>query len=302
MNQKKVILIGIVALVILTFFMIFDVKNKRGEGGIVSQNILYITQPVTSFSGIVDKIEGNRITIKQNQTLSQNIMPPAALAANIPLSPLPTPKTVVLTYRVMVSDKTQIAQVAPYIPYLFKSMSLVPSLKLTIKDIKVGTSVTVNTQVDLRTLVGNTFEATLINVPQKTNILNGRISRLEGKTLTIMAFPPTAMNALANPIAMGAPQNAPKEKEFIIMLTSDTEISRTVYDSAMTAGEAPSPPQAEKLSLSDLKKDMQVTVYTDADVTQGSSFTALRVEPMIVAVATTPPLASGAAQIVAPTP
>lgn len=293
MDQKKIVSIAFIALVLLTLFMLFDNAQKKGlNGKSVSPNILYITQPVTSFSGIVDKIEGNRITIKQSQTLVQNIAPPAALAANIPLSPIPTPKTVILTYEVVVSNKTQISQAALSMPYLFKSISPAPAPKLTIKDIKVGTSINVSTQVDLRTLAGTTFEATMINMSQKTTMLNGKISRVDGNVLTIKAFPPTAMNALASPIAMGAPQNAPKEKEYVITLASDTEISRTIYGTAMTAGEAPSTPKTEKLGLSDLKKDMQITVYTDADVTVGTKFNALRIEPMMTAVAPPTPVTS----------
>lgn len=295
MDQKKIVSIAFIALVLLALFMLFDTAQKKGlNGKSVTPNILYITQPVTFFSGVVDKIEGNRITIKQNQTLGQNIPPPPALAAAAPLSPLPTPKTVVLTYHVVVSEKTQISQAPPFIPYLFKSISPLPPPKLTMKDIKVGTSITVNTQVDLRTLAGNTFEAVMINIPQKTITLNGKISRVDKNMLIIKAFPPQAMSAIA-PAAANIPQNTPQEKEFTIMLTSDTEISRTIYGTAMTVGEAPSAPKTEKLGLSDLKKDMQITVYTDADVTEGTKFNALRIEPMMTPVAPPMPAASASA-------
>ncbi len=318
MNQKKAVFIGLVALAILVFFMIADYKNKGGlGGGVVSQNILYITQPVMSFSGIVEKIEGNKITVSQKQMLMQTgtaaQMPPVAITG-VP-SPYPTPKMVTITYQTTLSDRTQISQPAPYISYLFKTGAPGAQEKLTIKDIKVGQNITVNSQSDLRTLSGNVFEAVMINLPQKTNTLNGRISGVEGNSLTIKAFPPLAMGAYTRSSAMGTAQNIPKEKEYTITITKDTEISRMIYSTAMmTPGEPPTPPKTEKLAPSDLKKDMQATVYTDADVTQGSSFIALRIEPMIVAITPTTPLmntpppaisttpASGAAQMIAPTP
>ena len=51
MNHKKIIVIGVIVLGILTLFMFNEPSNKA-----LSPNILYMTQPVNSFSGIVDKI------------------------------------------------------------------------------------------------------------------------------------------------------------------------------------------------------------------------------------------------------
>ncbi|PIV08615.1 hypothetical protein COS52_01745, partial [Candidatus Roizmanbacteria bacterium CG03_land_8_20_14_0_80_39_12] len=64
------------------------------------------------------------------------------------------------------------------------------------------------------------------------------------------------------------------------------------YDTTIALGGAPSAPKTEKLTLSDLKKDMQITVYTDADVTEGIKFNALRIEPMMTVAA---PVASTSA-------
>jgi len=101
MNTKKVILISLVALAFLAFFIVSDAKNKSGGGGAISQNILYITQPVMSFSGVVEKIEGNKITVTQKQMAVQTYAPPAIAAATTQTmpSPLPTPKTIVVTFK-----------------------------------------------------------------------------------------------------------------------------------------------------------------------------------------------------------
>ena len=270
MNQKKAIALTLIILGILAIFMLSDYFKKNGLNNLsVSPNILYITQPVTSFSGIVDKIEGNRLFVSQKQTLTQNILPPVAMKASTLPSPLPTPKTVTVTYRVVTSDKTQISQSATFINYLLKTVTPSPVAKLTIKDVKVGQSVTVSSQTDLRTLAGNTFEATTVNLPQITNTLNGKIVGLEENTLTLKAFTP--VTSMANP-GSAAPA-APKEKEYRITITSDTEISRMDNQG-----------KPEKLTLTDLKKDMQVTVYTAEDVTESQTLTALRIEPMIPVV------------------
>ncbi|MEK7495448.1 MAG: hypothetical protein AAB603_02520 [Patescibacteria group bacterium] len=270
MNHKKIIIVGVVVLGILTLFMFNPPSNKT-----ISQNILYLTQPATSFSGIVDKIEGNRLTISQKQTLTQNIVPPPAAVnlSNRP-SPFPTPKTVTLTYQVIVTDKTQISQSPAFISYLFKIVTPALPLKSTVKDIKVGQYLTINSQVDLRTLVGNVFEATIVSLPPKTNYLNGKVVSLEGNTLTIKGFAPM-MVPLANP---GAVPATPQEKQYRISITSDTEISRNVYGANVNPGVLVAP-KSEKLALSDLKVDMQITVYTTEDVTETQTLTALRVEP-----------------------
>ena len=294
MDQKKIVSIAFIALVLLTLFMFFDNAQKKGlNGKSVSPNILYITQPVTSLSGKVEKIEGNVVSISSRYTLPQTA--PIAITV-MPNQPpvMPTPQIKTITYKLLVTDKTQISQPPTVVNYLFKPVNTSPPVqkKLTIKDIKVGQYITVNSQVDLRTLESTTFEATVINVPQKTTMLNGKISRVNENVLTIQAFPPLAMNAFANPAVMDTPQNIPKEKEYTIALTSDTEISRYGYDTTIALGGAPSAPKTEKLTLSDLKKDMQITVYTDADVTEGIKFNALRIEPMMTVAA---PVASTSA-------
>jgi len=292
MDQKKIVSIVFIALVLLTLFMFFDNAQKKGlNGKSVSPNILYITQPVTSFSGIVEKIEGNVVSISSRYTLPQTASIVITVMPNQPPI-MPTPKTVTVMYKVVISGKTQIVQPPFFIPYLFKAVPAATEPKLSIKDIRVGSSITITSQVDLRTLEGILFEATMINLPQQINILNGKIVRINADILTMKAFPPPTMDAFANPAAMDQPQNAPKEKEYTITLTSDTEISRYGYDTTIALGGAPSAPKTEKLTLSELKKDMQITVYTDADVTEGIKFNALRIEPMMTAAA---PVASTSA-------
>lgn len=286
MDQKKVIVICFITLAALALFILVDFENKS-SGEVISQNILYITQPVYFFTGVVEKIEGNTLTVSQkiNPMLANGAnATPQTITTGIP-SPLPTPKIVSITYQVRVSNTTQISQPPAYINYLFKTTTPAETqTKLTIKDIKVGQYITANSQSDLRTLAGTIFEATMINVPQKANALNGKIVSMGDNTFMVKAFPPVPMNPYLymNVAAMQVAPTMPKEREYTIRVTSLTEISRYKYNAIDFTGGAPSAPQTEKLAFSDLKKDMQITIFIDGDATQGDVFTALRIEPQII--------------------
>lgn len=293
MNQKKVIGIALVALVFVAAYMFFDItQRKKGDDGPVSPNILYITQPVTSFSGIVDKIEGNAILVTNRYSLLQT--KPITITV-IPNQPpvIPTQKTVAVTYRVVVSDKTQITQPMSFINYLFKTITPAPAPKLTIKDIKVGSYISINSQMDLRTFEGSVFEATMINLPQKINMLNGTIVRLEGNTVILRAFPPVAINPLTS--IGSSPASPPQEKEYTVKIGQDTEISHMIFATVtapLSPEQTPIPPKAEQLSLADLKKDMQITVYTTEDVLTNMSLSALRIEPILLPPVVAPQLSA----------
>lgn len=259
--MKKVLIALLVLfalLFVLTSSNFYKSSAKKSES--ISPNILYITSPVTSLSGKVEKIAGNKITVKM----------------------------MTVTYHVIVTDKTQIYQPPLSIGYLFKTTTLpgAPVLptttsKLTVKDVKIDQLITVNTMNDLRILVGDTFEAVTINLPPITNTLNGRIISLEGSVLTVKGFAPVnggPMNP-GNTAARNDTPAAPQEKEYRVTLTSDTEISRMVNESM--APVVPIPPKPEKFTPSDLKKDMRVMVYTAQDVNENSQLTALRIEPII---------------------
>jgi len=286
MNHKKIIVVGIILLGILALFMTVDYKNKNGlNGQTVSPNILYLTSPVNSLSGKVEKIEGNAVSISSQYALLQTA--PIAITV-MPNQPpvMPTPQIKTITYKLLVTDKTQISQPASNINYLFKTITpsgapgfpTASTPNLTVKNIKVGQYITVNSQDDLRTLLKNTFEATMINLPPIINTLNGKIVNITNNTLTLKAFAPVA--AAPPMIALDTAPPTPQEKEYTIYITQDTEISRNVYGTNMTPGEPPTPPKPEKLTLADLKADMRATVYTAEDVIETQTLTALRIEPM----------------------
>ncbi|MFA6016942.1 MAG: hypothetical protein WC744_02555 [Patescibacteria group bacterium] len=286
MNHKKIIIIGLIVLVVLALFMFFDYKKNGLNGQDISPNILYLTSPVNSLSGKVEKIEGNVVSISSQYVVPQTAPITIKVMPNQPPI-MPAPQVKTITYKLLVTDKTQIFQPASNINYLFKTTPLsalgLPAAmastpKLTMKNIKVGQYITVNSQTDLRTLLKNTFEATMINLPQVANTLSGKIVNITSNTLILRAFPPVA----AGPpmVAMNIVQSTLQEKEYTINITQDTEISRNVYSATIVpGGESPKP---EKLAMSDLKVDMQATVYTTEDVLETQTLTALRIEPVQV--------------------
>lgn len=290
MSQKIIIAGGVVVLAILALFMFlgFSKKNEVSDQS-VSPNILYITSPVTFLSGKVEKVEGNTILVSNQYAVPQTAPIVITVLPNQPPI-MPTPQTKTITYKLLVTDKTQINQPATYVNYLLRTVVPSPQAKLTVKDIKVGQMITVNSAVDLRILKSNELEATMINLPQTTKVLSGKIVSVTNNALTLKAFPPLT----GGPVAVNTAPAAPQEKEYFITVTSDTEISR------MTSGGSSTLPKPEKLALSDLKKDMQTTVYTAEDVTEAQTFTALRIEPAQV-ISTAAPLIPEANVLISPT-
>lgn len=278
----KTKIIGTITLIVLgslAVFLVFKYFNKVRVGSTpISPYILSLTQPVMSFTGVVEHIKGNTITVSQKQLHASTLVPPAALAPQdpaTPQSPFPTPKSVTLTYMITVSDATQLSRPSFPINYLFKTVPPKPPQALTLQDINIGQAVTVSSPKDLRTLSDNRFEATHISLPQQITVISGKVTAVNGNTLTIKAFMPMA--PIANII--NTTPSAPEEKEYTITITKDTEISRMVISPT---------PNPERLTISDLNTDTQVTVYTDTDVTIRTEFTALRIEPMMPAVALPP--------------
>lgn len=257
--------------------------------GASSSNVLFLTNPITSFSGKVDKVQGNSIFVSQQFTLYQGglAMPPAAPpAAGLSPTAIPTPVTKVISFKVNITQNTQINRPSAFIPYLVKTVTPAPPPKLSIKDIKVGQPVTINTNADLRTLSAAEFDATSIQLPQLQNSLNGKISKISSNGFTMKAFGP-------QPLVMGTSPVPPKETEYTVTVTNNTEISRYKQQEPpkepLKPGETilPATPKPEEFSLADLAVGMQVTVFTDEDVTSTQKLTALRIEPVLTLPAPT---------------
>lgn len=262
-SRHKIIwklIVILILIIVLIFIFIKPYQNSIEKGQFVSPHILYLTQPVILFTGNVEKVEGNIITISQ-KILEQS-----------PNEPSITPIVKTLAYKVHVSKKTVISQPSAYVNYLFISPIPASQTILSIKDIKKGQIITTYTNTDLRTLSDNEFEATVMNLPPKTNFLNGKITNIDNGFIMIKAFIPI-INIDPQPLR---PQQ-PQMKEYRIAINNKTEISRYVYTSLKP--NKPSP-ISEKLTLKDLKKDVEVNVFTAEDVIESQKLTALRIEPI----------------------
>lgn len=262
----------------------YSAVNLSGKNQI-SSDILLLTQPVTNFSGKVDKIEGNAILVSQQFSQAQPVMaaPPVTTPGQPPPAiptPLP-PKTI--SYKFVINVTTQISRPPVFISYLLTTPTPPAVEKLTIKDIKPGQYVTLNTNSDLRTLAGTEVTAASIQLPQIPNSINGKISNISGSTLSVKAFAPNQNGpGMAGAGVANATIAPPKELTYTVSVTDSTEISRYGQVEPPKDGSMPKGPVVEKLSLSDLKVDMQLTVFTDVDVSAVQKFTARRIEPTII--------------------
>lgn len=276
-----------------------------------ASDILFLTSPVNSFSGKVTKVEKDVIVLTQKMMLPVSFNPPPIIATGNAATPapLPTPVSKDITFRIRIGSQTQISRPPAFVPYLLISVTPPVPARLSIGDIKPGQMVSVSTSTDLRTLSGNEFEASLINLPPIINTLSGKITAAGDNAITLRAIPP-------RPNDMSAPAEPAKEVDYRVRVTKDTEISRyqpvPMGQTDPDPNSTPKAPTVEKLSLADLAADMQVIIYTDTDILGSNQFTALRIEPAYVPPAPTsvplptlssiPPAASGEGTLNTPTP
>jgi len=254
MNRKIIFLGLIIVFSILSVSIFLNLYYKPyTKKGSISPDILFLTQPAMTFTGKIDSVEKDAVWVS-NDTLSQNdgAMMPAADPQNPAASPFPTPIKKTIRYKVIIGKNSLIEQSLTYVYYLFISPTPPVQKKISLQDLVVGETITVSTNIDLRTLAGNQFEAVSLQRPPIENILHGTIIDIKNNQLTVKSM------MLA-------------EEQYQIALTDKTEISRMNNQA-----------EPEKLALSDLKKDMSIIVYTNQDINKNKSLTALRIEPEII--------------------
>lgn len=247
--------------------------NKTGSN---LPDILFLTSPVTEFTGKVDKVSGNTIWVSGKYSIT----PPPTLPNNptnipgqvITVPPLPPVKT--LTYKVNIASFTQITRPDLTVSYLFERNTPTPTPKLTISEIKTGLLVTVSVTRDLRGNTSKEVDATVVKLPPFINILTGKITSIKaGEGLIILkALTPAR-------IILNEPTSAPVENEYAVSVTQTTEISRPGPTETPVSGAASKPPKPIKYEITDLKEGIQITVYADSDVIDNRKIKALRIEP-----------------------
>jgi hypothetical protein len=185
--------------------------------------------------------------------------------------PIPPRK---LRYKVRVNPKTNIFKPFIPIPYLFKTVSPVPSHQPTFADLKIGDSVSVVTTIDLRLLERPEFEAASINyIYPSINSFDAKIIDIslsgENTVLTVDASPSPQRGI---PLTTLNPQQI---QYYEIVVTADTEISRLV-----NPGDFTKKPQPQRLNIADLKKNTEVTIWTDGDISAKQKTKALLIRPL----------------------
>ena len=263
MGQKKAVSVGFIMLGVLALFMFFDYKNNVNRTTI-SANILYLTQPVTSFTGVVEKKEGNKIIVSQTVLSIQN--------------PRLSPTPVKLTYTFLVSKNTSFLRPPVNITFLFTTPPPLKEKKYQLDNITVGSTVTISVLTDLRSLKQPVFEAHNIFLTAAVNTFTGKIIDKKEGVIII---------------------DTPKNEKVQVYVTDQTEISRYVFTPPVE-NQPLQPVRPERMSFKDLTDGMQVAVYTDKDILTEKNLTAVRIEPIILPKATV--TASPAAQMITANP
>ncbi|MBI5451979.1 hypothetical protein HY945_00795, partial [Candidatus Gottesmanbacteria bacterium] len=176
MNNKLFLLLTLIIVILVSaggyFWWQKGIAGKKIVGSSVP-NILFLTNPVTEFSGKVDKISDNSIFIAGKYSITPPPTPPNA-PTNIPGSVItvqPLPPSKVFTYKVNIQPYTIINRPDSPVKYLIKKITPTPTPKLTIKDIKAGQMITVSTVSDLRTLKKEEFDAYSVKLPPIINTI-----------------------------------------------------------------------------------------------------------------------------------
>lgn len=200
------------------------------------------------FTGIVEKKESNALIVKGTLASQTN---------SIPVS-----MEILFDYNTKITFLNQLT-----IPYLYKdpvSISIIPS----IHDINIGQSVYIYGLLNSKKALFSAEKIEIVSPPQIA--IKGEIVNKVDNILIVdgIPYPPqSATDDSKKPLI-----------KYTIYVQNDTEISRMI---PISNTEPIKPPGKAKLTLSDLKKNMNVIIYTNIYVTGIQSFTAFRIEPVI---------------------
>ncbi len=269
---RKVIFIGVIILVVVVVGeLIWVLSGRIGIPFISSPYLLELTQPVYTFSGRVDKVSGNSLTVSSQ----------VAEIGSSNAKPGQSQKMKKISYNVSVDSKTMISRSENQIPYIFKNTSVGPAVitsdksSLSLKDVRAGDHVNITSSTDLR-IAGNGFTASQITIQPLSTSINGSITAVNGNELIVRAVAPSESLVTANGPAVN--QQPAVEKDYQVSVDNETEISRS---------------GSPRLNISYLKQGMQVIVYTSEDTANITQVKALRIEPILAINPTVGQTASG---------
>lgn len=221
MEIKRILLI-ILLFVVLGILGIFMIKYSSPKTPSISPNVLSLSQPIYSISGMIEKIDNRAIYV--------------------------TDQTYKLTYKIIAGKNTSVLRSPVTIPYLFLNKdtnnTTIPT-RITFEDLQVGDMVFISTKQDLRTIVKNEFEPSIISKTTTSNSIQGVITEIGNGIVRVNS----------------------SSKIYRVDIPSTAEISSLT-------------PQPTRYFFSDLKVGTQITAYTEDDVRRTNDITALRVEPI----------------------
>ncbi len=173
------------------------------------------------------------------------------------------------TYKVIINKDTQfIGQILAKPIYLQSTITQPQTLNLT--DFKVGDNIIIKTSLNLRNPSIKEIPALSIQFPAYFDTLYGKLLQVGTDTIVIRAIDPTSLARVVNP---ERPSEIYVEKDYTIKISSETQVFKVILPP-----DNPTKPSSEIASLSDLKKDQKVRVYSDTDVTATDQITAKYIE------------------------
>lgn len=243
MKKETALIIAILFTLVLLVVLGASLMPKKNS---VLPDILDVTEPVMSITGVIEKIEGNTFYITKS-------------------SPDNTKQ---ITFKITIDKNTTINNPYTFIPYLIKTDYQPVPQPITFKNLSVGERVSFTTEKDLRTLKSYEFHAVSVNPSAIHTVISGSIKDIRNNILTVVGGP------LADPDINPLTPNP--MQEYTVEVDQDTEISRLT--SPTHVKDVPAIIQFEK---TDLTKNMRVVIYTDVNVKKNTTFKALRIEPSI---------------------
>ncbi|MBI4973065.1 hypothetical protein HZC27_00430 [Candidatus Roizmanbacteria bacterium] len=151
-------------------------------------------------------------------------------------------------YKVKITDKTVITGQIPMLPRALLSLTSGQPKKIGFNDLKDGQGISVNTLVDLRDQKINEFEATAVSSTQVVTTLGGTLVDKKGNDIFVKA----AAFAASSPSFQTYTVKTNKNTGFFMEL--------------------------KKISLNDLKKNSQIIVYSNGEITGREDINAQYIE------------------------
>lgn len=162
-------------------------------------------------------------------------------------------------YKVKITDKTVITGQIPMLPRALLSHTSSLPKKIGFNDLKDGQGISVKTLVDLRDQKISEFEATAVISPQVVTTIAGTLVDIKGSDLMLKA------PAFRDPEDLKDAKKAaslPIEKTYTVKTDKNTGFFL----------------ELKKISLNDLKKNAQITVYSNSEITGREEINAQYVE------------------------